>query len=111
SKLRGALLEIHNVAARLFQASLRGPQGAEARAYLVRRGVSAELTETFELGFSEPGGQMLVRRLAEERFSPELLESSGLLRRRNDGSGFYDAFRGRLMFPIHNESGKVIGFG
>src|SRR5437016_1635313 len=59
SKLRAALLEIHGVAARLFQASLRGPQGAEARAYLVRRGVSAELTEAFELGFSEPGGQTL----------------------------------------------------
>ena len=111
SKLRAALFDIHTIAARLFQSSLRGPQGAEARAYLARRGVSAEWIETFELGFSEPSGQTLVRRLAEERFTPELLESSGLLRKRSDGSGFYDAFRGRLMFPIHNESGKAIAFG
>ena len=38
------------------------------------------------------------------------MEASGLVRRRKEGSGFYDAFRGRLMFPIHNESGKVIAF-
>ena len=39
------------------------------------------------------------------------MEASGLVRKRNDGSGYYDDFRGRLMFPIHNESGKVIAFG
>ena len=39
------------------------------------------------------------------------MEASGLVRRRQEGSGFYDFFRGRLMFPIHNESGKVIAFG
>jgi DNA primase len=111
SKLRGALFEIHTVAARLFQSSLHGAQGTEARAYLARRGVNAEWVETFELGFSESSGQSLVRRLAEERFTPEQIESSGLLRKRNDGSGFYDTFRGRLMFPIHNESGKVMAFG
>jgi DNA primase len=111
SKLRTALLEIHAIAATLFQASLRGPQGGEARAYLARRGVSPELIETFELGFAEPSGQALVRRLAQERFTPEQLDASGLVRKRDDGTGYYDGFRGRLMFPIHNESGKVIGFG
>ena len=111
SKLRAALLEIHAVAASLFQASLRGPQGGEARAYLARRAVSPEAIETFELGFAEPSGQTLVRRLAGERFTPDQLESSGLVRKRNEGSGYYDAFRGRLMFPIHNESGNVIAFG
>ena len=49
--------------------------------------------------------------MAEERFTPEQLEASGLVRRRSEGSGYYDAFRGRLMFPIHDESGKVIAFG
>ncbi|PYT13062.1 MAG: hypothetical protein DMG59_21625 [Acidobacteria bacterium] len=93
SKLRAALLEIHAVAASLFQASLRGPQGGEARAYLARRAVSPEAIETFELGFAEPSGQTLVRRLAGERFTPDQLESSGLVRKRNEGSGYYDAFR------------------
>jgi DNA primase len=73
--------------------------------------VSAELIETFQLGFSDPQGQGLTRKLTEGRFSPEQMEASGLVRHRNEGSGYYDAFRGRLMFPIHNESGKVIAFG
>ena len=69
SKLRGALLDMHAIAASLFQANLKGPQGADARAYLAKRGVSQELIDTFELGFSESSGQALVRRLAQERFT------------------------------------------
>jgi DNA primase len=111
SKLRGALHEMHAIAAKLYQAALHGPQGGEARAYLAKRGVSQDLIEVFELGYSDPAGQALTRRLTEERFSPEQMEASGLVRRRNEGTGYYDAFRGRLMFPIHNESGKVIAFG
>src|SRR5579863_10041202 len=111
SRLRGAVLEMHARAAELYQAALRGPQGGEARAYLARRGVSPEIIDAFQLGYSDPAGQALTHRLTEERFSPEQLEASGLVRRRNDGSGFFDYFRGRLMFPIHNESGKVIAFG
>lgn len=110
AKLRTALLEMHEIAAAQFQSALRAPQGAEARAYLAKRGVSTEMIDTFGLGYSEPGGQILTRRLAQQHFAPEQLEASGLVRRRDDGS-FYDSFRGRLMFPIHNESGKVIAFG
>jgi len=111
SRLRGALIEMHARAAELYQAALRGPQGGEARAYLARRGVSPEIIDAFQIGYSDAAGQALTHRLTEERFSPEQLEASGLVRRRNEGVGFYDAFRGRLMFPIHNESGKVIAFG
>jgi DNA primase len=111
SKLRGALLEMHAIAARLFQENLRGPQGAEARAYLLKRGVSQEVIDTFEVGYADPSGQALMRLFSERNFSPDQLEASGLVRKRNEGSGYYDSFRGRLMFPIHNESGKVIAFG
>ena len=111
SKLRGALLEMHTIAAQVFGEALRGPQGAEARAYLVKRGAGPEMIDTFGLGYAESGGQTLVRRLSEQGFSEQQLEVSGLVRKRNEGSGFFDAFRGRLMFPIHNESGKAIGFG
>ena len=111
SKLRGALYEMHTIALKMYRAALHGPQGGEARAYLDQRGVSGELIETFELGYSDPQGQALTRKLQEERFSPEQMEASGLVRRRNEGTGHFDAFRGRLMFPIHNESGKVIAFG
>lgn len=110
SKLRGALMEMHEIAAQVFQANLNAPAGAEARNYLAGRGVTPEQIAEFGLGISEPAGQQLVRRFGE-RYSPEQLEHSGLVMKRQEGTGFFDRFRGRLMFPIHNESGKVIGFG
>jgi DNA primase len=111
SKLRAALFEIHSIASRMFQENLRGPAGSEARSYLVKRGISPESIQTFELGYSEGSGQALVRELGEKQFTREQLDASGIVRKRDDGSGYFDFFRGRLMFPIHNESGKVIGFG
>ncbi len=111
SRMRGALHDIHDIATQLYRTALAGPQGADARAYLQKRGLTKELVETFELGYSDPAGQALVRRLSSESFTAEQWEASGLVRKRNEGTGYYDTFRGRLMFPIHNESGKVIAFG
>ena len=110
AKLRGALFEMHEIAARSFQANLNGPAGAPARQYLAGRNVTPQQAAEFGLGLSDASGSQLLRQL-ESRFSPELLEQSGLVLKRQEGSGFFDRFRGRLMFPIHNESGKVIGFG
>jgi DNA primase len=110
SKLRGALFEMHEIAASTFQSNLKGSAGAEARNYLAGRGVTPEQIEEFGLGVSDGSGQQLMRRF-EGRFSGEMLDVSGLVLKRQDGSGYFDRFRGRLMFPIHNESGKVIGFG
>ena len=110
AKLRGALMEMHEIAARVFQSNLQGPPGAQARQYLEGRGVPPEQIAEFGLGLSDPSGNQLVRQF-ESRFAPEQLERSGLAAKRQEGSGFYDYFRGRLMFPIHNESGKVIAFG
>lgn len=110
AKQRAALFEMHAIAAETFHANLRGPGGAEARKYLEGRGVTAEQVEEFSLGVSDAGGRQLVQKF-ESRFSPELLEPSGLVLKRQEGEGYFDRFRGRLMFPIHNEAGKVIGFG
>jgi DNA primase len=110
SKLRGALMEMHEIAARVFQSNLQGPAGAEARQYLAGRNVTPEQIAEFGLGLSDASWNQLTRQF-ESRFTPEQLEQSGLVAKRQEGSGFYDRFRGRLMFPIHNASGKVIGFG
>lgn len=109
SRLRAALMEMHEIAARHFSENLAGPAGAEARQYLERRGVDVELAREFRLGFSMRGAD-LVRLLERRGFAAGLLEESGLAGKREDGS-FYDRFRGRLMFPICNETGKVIAFG
>jgi len=108
AKLREALFEMHSIAAETFQANLTA--GAEARKYLEKRGVGGAQIEEFRLGASDPGGRQLAQKLMP-RFSPEQLDQSGLVLKREDGSGYFDRFRGRLMFPIHNEAGEVIGFG
>src|SRR6202050_4889251 len=110
SKLRGALMEMHEIAARVFQSNLSGPAGAQARQYLAGRDVTPEQIAEFGLGLSDPSGNQLVRQF-ESRFPAEQLEQSGLVAKRQEAAGYYDRFRGRLMFPIHNELGKVIGFG
>ncbi len=109
SRLREALMAMHEVAAQHFQQNLMGPTGADARAYLTKRGVNSTLAGEFRLGFSERGGT-LARLLQKQGFPPQAMEVSSLVKKREDGS-WYDMFRGRLMFPICNESGKVIAFG
>lgn len=69
------------------------------------------MAEEFGLGLSERGGQALARIFQRKGYAPADLEASGLVLARNDGSGYFDRFRHRLMFPIHSEMGKVIGFG
>ncbi len=103
------LFEIHEAAAEIFQENLRGAAGSEARDYLASRGVSLDAAREFRLGLSDSSGQHLAQRL--KKFGEALLVDSGLITKRSDGSGVYDRFRGRLMFPIHDASGKVIAFG
>lgn len=111
TKLRAAIYRMHEIAQRIFQANLNSSAGNEARAYLKKREVAPALIEEFGLGAAERSGQALVRAFEKEGFDREAMEASGLVRRRNDGSGHFDGFRGRLMFPIQNETGKIIGFG
>lgn len=110
SRHRASLFDIHDVAFDVFRENLMGPNGAQARAYLSKRGVSEQSTADFGLGLSDRSGSGLLRVLEQKGFSAEQIEQSGLVSRREAG-GLFDRFRGRLMFPIHNESGKVIGFG
>ncbi len=109
SKNREALLEMHELATRTFEDNLHAPGGAEAVRYLQSRGLSSDTIREFRLGLSDGRGQQLAQRL--QKYGGDLLENSGLVIKRNEGAGFFDRFRNRLMFPIHNESGKVIGFG
>ena len=109
TRLRAALYRMHELAAEFYRRCLLDAAGAEARAYLAQRAVSGALVEEFGLGYAERAGAGLARRLAAEGFSEEQMEASGLLLRRSEG-GFMDRFRGRLMFPIRNESGKIVAF-
>ena len=110
ARVRGALLDLHDIAQENFRANLASPAGAEARAYLAKRGLSPETIEQFGLGYSDRSGRALLRLFEQRSFPAAQVEQSGLVGKRQDGS-FYDRFRNRLMFPIHNEAGKIIAFG
>jgi DNA primase len=111
SKQRGSLLQMNEVAARLFQSNLNSAMGAHARKYLTERGVAAEHIAEFGLGLSADSWEQLTRKLEQEGFNVDQLEHSGLANRRQESGGFYDRFRARLMFPIQDETGRTIGFG
>lgn len=89
---------------------LHAPEAGEARAYVARRGLSAETVERFMLGYSLPGWDNVRNHLTERGYSVEELLKAGLLVKREDG-GTYDRFRERLMIPIRDRQGYVIGFG
>ena len=110
TRLRAAVYRIHELAQDLFRKQLLGAPGASVRAYLDKRGVSAETQERFGLGFALDSGSSLLKVLEREGVTREHMEASGLILKRNDGNGYFDRFRGRLMFPIHSERGKVVAF-
>jgi DNA primase len=110
SKLRGALMAMHEAAQENFRANLSSQAGETARAYITKRGLAPDTIEHFGLGYSDRNGRALVRLFEQRGFPVAQMEQSGLVGKRQDGS-LYDRFRNRLMFPIHNESGKIIGFG
>jgi DNA primase len=110
TRLRAAVFQMHELAAQHFRDLLASAAGAEARAYLERRGVAPELAALFGLGYADRGGRGLIRLLESQGFSAEQIDAAGLAGRRDDGS-LYERFRHRLMFPIHNEQGKTVAFG
>src|SRR5580698_8873525 len=110
TRVRAALYEMHEIAFEHFRKNLAGANGASVRAYIDKRGVAGASIEKFGLGLADVSGRALLRLLDQRGFKPEQLEVSGLVGRRDDGS-FYDRFRNRLIFPIQNESSKVIAFG
>ena len=103
-------LQVNEEARGYFQSLLASPQGAAARTYLARRGLTPETIEKFELGLSPGDGESLKNRLAKQGLSLEQLALSGVVRREESGR-YRDFFRGRLMIPIRNARGELGGFG
>lgn len=101
------LLNIHEEACIWYQQQLQSQGGFIARHYLEKRDVSLKTTQRFSVGFSPADG--LYAHLQALGFSAEDMLTSGLIMRNE--RGFYDRFRRRLMFPIHDIKGRVIAFG
>ena len=104
------MYEANEAAAQYFHhLLLNASAGEPARAYLARRGLDADTTRAFQLGYSLDAWDSLRDHLRERGFSTEEQLAAGLLTESERGG--YDRFRGRLMFPIRDERGRVIGFG
>lgn len=104
-----SIYEINRIAKDYFVSSLNESAGKAAVQYLHQRGLTDETITTFELGVALPGNDNLMRHLTKMGFAPETIKEAGLISK-NDRGLYYDFFRNRIMFPLHNGSGKVIGF-
>ena len=102
------LLELMQEAARFYRAQLR--DHAPAIDYLKRRGITGEIARDFELGYAPENWDSLTRALAKDQVAHDAMVSAGLAVKK-DGGGYYDRFRGRVMFPIYDHRGRIVGFG
>ncbi|MCC5876676.1 MAG: DNA primase [Candidatus Sumerlaeia bacterium] len=107
---RHAILSANEAATKWFRAVLKKKLNPIANAYLPERGLGEELVEQFQIGATPDSWDGLKQHLINLGFSEGLLVESGLCRQSESGR-VYDAFRNRLMFPIHDVNGRPIAFG
>ena len=109
---REKLLELHSAAATYFHNLLTtSPAGATTRDYLADRDLSPETITTFQLGFALDEWEACKNHFLERGYTQDDLLAAGLVVERDDGSPGYDRFRNRLIIPIRDNRGRVIGFG
>lgn len=109
---RERLYEANAQAAHFFRNQLhRSPSAQTAREYLRKRGINAVVAETFQLGFAPDSWDALRDHLAEQGYDFAFQHKAGLLKYNEERDSYYDAFRNRLMIPICDRQGRVIGFG
>jgi DNA primase len=106
------LFEALSWAERLFRECLEQSSLAlSARDYLMTRGIDEISRQRFQLGFSPDSWQWLLDRARSTSFSPAVLQAAGLVGRSESSGNYYDFFKGRVLFPIHDSQGRTIGFG
>jgi DNA primase len=109
--LKDRLFQIHEQITQRWQSALASGEGGQvARDYLARRGVAAEAVALFRLGYAPDAWDDTVNWAKSKEYELPLVEQAGLILRKEGGDHFYDRFRGRLIFPICDEQGRVAGF-
>ncbi len=105
------LRAVNTAALRFYHRCLMDtPEGKNAMDYLTSRGIAAPQASSFGLGYAPNRWDGLLAHLREKAIDPTLAEKAGLLVKKS-GGGHYDRFRNRVIFPIHDASGRVVGFG
>jgi DNA primase len=106
------LYHVNKMAAGFFrECFIKTNAGRKASQYLYRRGFDETLAEKFMIGYAPNLWDGLIQKAQRDSVPLENLQKAGLIISRRDGKSFYDRFRGRIMFPILNTSGRVVGFG
>jgi len=109
---KNRLYDLCDLTARYWHKVLmESPRAQEIREYLQKRGISEESIEIFRLGYAVDEWDNLYNFLIKKNFRPEEIFAAGLSIRKERGSGYYDRFRHRVMFPILDHHGRIIGFG
>src|SRR6202142_3560957 len=109
--LKDQLLEIHEQITQRWQNALLNEAGGHlARDYLAKRGVSADAVKLFRLGAAPDAWDDTVNWAKSKDYDLPLVEKAGLILRKEGSEHYYDRFRGRLIFPICDEQGRIIGF-
>ena len=109
SKKRARILALNRDAARFFYEQLQSPAGGRARSYMAQRGISKATAVNFGLGCAPDAWDALEKAMREKGYTDYELFDAGLIKKGRSG-GWYDAFRDRLMFPVIDVRGNVIGF-
>lgn len=105
------MLELNELAQRFFRDNLKAGEGAEARAYLKKRGIPERITEEFGLGFAPPKWTALLEYLERKGADVGLAQKVGLVKEGVPSGRLRDHFVSRITFPIRDTRGKIIGFG
>ena len=103
------MYKIHDSAATLYHKTLFTERGQRALKYLMDRGLSRESIEFFKVGFAPESSKFLLSSIKSIDYEKQVLEKCGLFG--SSKNEFFDRFRSRIMFPIWNASGKIVGFG
>ena len=110
SQRRARMLALNKDAARFFYEQLSTPSAQRARDYMQKRRIGPATAKNFGVGFAPDSWDSLEKAMRRKGYSDQELFEAGLVRRGKSGSGFYDTFRDRLMFPVIDVRGNVIGF-
>ncbi|WP_042478277.1 DNA primase [Bacillus ndiopicus] len=111
SKAEANMRQAHDFAMEFYHHLLMNTEdGEEALQYLLKRGFTQELIENHKIGWALPSWDSLTSFLERKEFSLEEMAESGLVIRRESDGSYFDRFRGRIMFPIRDDNGKVIAF-
>jgi DNA primase len=115
AKEKDALYFVNNLAAEFFQQMLLNEAGRPAREYMHKRGFNDEALRAFGIGYAPQKWEELTQYAAKKSVNLEAMALAGLINKRDNdsarGSGYYDRFRHRVMFPIYNLAGSVVAFG